>query len=175
MKKYFIIASLFLVAMSSFTTQEEEVIIPDEAIRFRVVAASDTKEDQATKKLVKDKLQGNIETVLKNSQSVQQTRQILKSQVSTFDTIVSQTLLEARKDSVYRVHYGLNYFPEKNYKGVTYPEGYYESLVVTLGAGQGENWWCVLFPPLCLLEAEENQTQDVEYKSFVKETLAKYF
>ncbi|MBQ9011225.1 MAG: stage II sporulation protein R, partial [Bacilli bacterium] len=53
------------------------------------------------------------------------------------------------------------------YKGVKYKEGYYESLLVTLGKGKGDNWWCVLFPPLCLIEADESS--DVQYKSFVKE------
>ena len=76
---------------------------------------------------------------------------------------------------MFQVHYGLNYFPEKKYKGVTYKEGYYESLVVTLGEGKGENWWCVLFPPLCLLEAEETNTNAVEYKFFVQDLITKYF
>ena len=75
----------------------------------------------------------------------------------------------------YKVNFGINYFPEKNYKGVIYEEGYYESLVVTLGSGNGENWWCVLFPPLCLMEGEETNTDEVEYKSFVKEMIDKYF
>ena len=65
--------------------------------------------------------------------------------------------------------------PEKHYKGVTYKEGNYESLVVKLGEGKGENFWCVLFPPLCLLEAEESDKDEVEYKSFIKEIIDKYF
>ena len=78
-------------------------------------------------------------------------------------------------DTEYKINYGLNYFPEKNYKGVTYKEGNYESLVVKLGEGKGENFWCVLFPPLCLLEAEESDKEEVEYKSFIKEIIDKYF
>ena len=75
----------------------------------------------------------------------------------------------------YKINYGMNYFPEKEYKGVTYEEGEYESLVITLGNGLGENFWCVLFPPLCLLEADEEETEEVEYTSFVKEIIDKYF
>ena len=53
--------------------------------------------------------------------------------------------------------------------------GYYESLVVTLGSGEGKNWWCVLFPPLCFLDAEETrQKEEVEYKFFIKEIIDKY-
>ena len=70
----------------------------------------------------------------------------------------------------------MNYFPEKKYKGTVYKEGEYESLVVTLGDGLGANFWCVLFPPLCLLDAEdEEQLSNVEYKSFIKELIDKYF
>ena len=78
-------------------------------------------------------------------------------------------------DNNVEVNYGMNYFPEKTYKGVKYKEGEYESLVVTLGKGEGNNFWCVLFPPLCLLEAEEDDTNEVEYTSFVKELIDKYF
>ena len=80
----------------------------------------------------------------------------------------------ANKDN-YDINYGENYFPEKEYKGVSYEEGNYESLVITLGDGLGDNFWCVLFPPLCLLEAEENDTNKIEYTSFIKEIIDKYF
>ena len=76
----------------------------------------------------------------------------------------------------YSIDYGMHEFPLKTYKGVTYEAGEYESLLVTLGEGKGDNWWCVLFPPLCLLEADESvDTNKIEYKSFVKEILEKYF
>ena len=63
-------------------------------------------------------------------------------------------------------------FPKKVYKGKTYQPNNYESLVITLGEGDGENWWCVLFPPLCLLEAEESE-EEVEYNFFFKTILDK--
>ena len=74
----------------------------------------------------------------------------------------------------YQINYGKNYFPEKSYKGVKYESGMYDSLVVTLGKGEGENWWCVLFPPLCLMEAQETNMKDVDYEWFVKDIFKKY-
>ena len=74
---------------------------------------------------------------------------------------------------IFTINYGLNYFPKKEFKGITYDAGYYESVVVTLGEGLGDNWWCVLFPPLCSLEAEESS--DVEYTTMTQEILKKYF
>ena len=90
-------------------------------------------------------------------------------------TNIEETMDENNIQEEYTIDYGNHYFPEKVYKGVKYPEGEYESLVVTLGDGLGENFWCVLFPPLCLLEAEESDKDEVEYKSFIKEIIDKYF
>ena len=73
----------------------------------------------------------------------------------------------------YNVNYGYNYFPEKTYRGITYNEGYYESIVISIGASEGDNWWCVLFPNLCLADYENKD--DKEYKLWVVETIKKYF
>ena len=72
----------------------------------------------------------------------------------------------------YNIDFGYHYFPNKEYKGIEYDEGYYESILVKIGKGEGNNWWCVLFPPLCLLEAEEST--EVEYKFFVQEIIDKF-
>ena len=86
---------------------------------------------------------------------------------------IDKTIKDKNYNVNYTIKYGQNYFPKKQYKGITYNEGYYESLVITLGNGKGDNWWCVLFPPLCLLD-NENQ-DEVEYKFLVKELLDKIF
>ena len=174
MKKYLILASLILVFIPNLNKESDEIIVPDEAIRFRVVAESNTKEDQETKTIVKEALEKNLDALLKDSTSIDETRSILKNNQNHFESLVERTLLTNKINTGYKVNFGINYFPEKKYKGVIYEEGYYESLVVTLGSGNGENWWCVLFPPLCLMEGEETNTDEVEYKSFVKEMIDKY-
>ena len=166
MKKTFLILGLILII--TITKTSEKVIIPDEAIRFRVIANSNSNLDQTNKKKIAKKLSTNISTVLRTSNSIDDARIKLKENIPTFKAVVSE---EAKKEN-YDIN---NYFPEKHYKGVTYKEGNYESLVVKLGEGKGENFWCVLFPPLCLLEAEESDKDEVEYKSFIKEIIDKYF
>ena len=110
--------------------------------------------------------------LLKNTKGVDEARRIINNNLNNIDSDVRNTLQLLNYDLGYNINFGLNYFPSKEYKGITYDEGYYESLVITLGEGKGDNWWCVLFPPLCLLEAEEST--EVEYTSFVKELLDKY-
>lgn len=175
MKKIMIVLILLTIAFLISNGKSTEVLIPKEAIRFRVIANSNTKIDQMNKRKITSNLEQDLSNLLKDSNSLVQTRMTLKNNIGKFQTNIEQTLKENNIHEDYTIDYGNHYFPAKKYKGVTYPEGEYESLVVTLGNGAGENFWCVLFPPLCLLEAEEGENDEVEYSSFVKEVLDKYF
>lgn len=175
--KKIIVTFLILIVLfiTSSGSGDKKVMIPKDAIRFRVIANSDSEIDQMEKKKIANKLGSDIISSLKNSNSLEETRSILKSKVGYFKNVIEDTMKEDHYDSSVNINYGYNVFPEKEYKGVVYKEGEYESLVVTLGEGSGENFWCVLFPPLCLLEAEEEETNEVEYKSLIKEVIDKYF
>jgi stage II sporulation protein R len=152
----------------------EEYTIPDEAIRLRVIANSNSEIDQEVKFKVTENVENVIYDLLKNTKGIEEARKVLNNNIDLIDNKIA-TLLEQEKYPLsYEIKYGLNYFPKKEYKGVTYEEGYYESLVVTLGEGKGNNWWCVLFPPLCLMEAEETNKNEVEYKFFIQELIEKY-
>ena len=158
-----------------YNKNPNEVLIPNSAIRFRVIGNSNSVSDQNTKVLVRNNLEKEITNDLKNSKDIETSRKILSSNIDKYRNNVAKTLISNNIEETFSINYGLNYFPEKNYKGIRYEEGNYESLVVTLGSGEGNNWWCVLFPPLCLLEAEEEyDTEEVEYKSFIKELIDKY-
>lgn len=174
MKKIILIVIASIALFSFINLKEEEVIIPNEAIRLRVIANSNTVEDQNIKKQVRDNVQQEI-LKLTNKKDIDKTRQNIKENISSIEEIVDHTLKELGVEEQYDINYGYNYFPNKKYKGVTYNEGYYESLVITLGEGSGENFWCVLFPPLCLLDAEDTNTDEVEYKFFIQELFDKYF
>lgn len=174
MKKILAIITIILIIVL-VSGKEEEVLIPKEAIRFRVIANSDESLDQELKYIVKDKIQNQMTNDLKDAKDVESARLTIKKHIPEYEETLKETLATENKNLNYEINYGINYFPNKNYKGVTYSEGYYESLVVTLGAGNGNNWWCVLFPPLCLLEAEESDQEEVEYKFFIKELIDKYF
>lgn len=152
----------------------EENIIPDEAIRFRVVANSNSIYDQNIKIQIRNTIQNEIFKLISSSSTIEETRNILKEHEKELYEITNNKLKELNYDKDFTLKYGLNYFPEKKYKGVTYKDGNYESLVITLGNGNGDNFWCVLFPPLCLIEANDNNTTNTEYKFFVKEIIDKY-
>ena len=174
MKKILLVLSIISFLYIGINFKEEENLIPDEAIRFRVVANSNTVYDQNIKIQVRNTVQNEIFKLIKDSKSLDETRKILVEHQKELHDVTSNKLKELNYDKDFKIHYGLNHFPKKKYKGVTYKEGEYESLVVTLGSGEGDNFWCVLFPPLCLLEADESNSSDVEYNFFVKELIDKY-
>lgn len=149
--------------------KEEKVIIPKDAIRFRIIANSNTNIDQTMKKQILKNL--GTEIVETNSLStISETRNFIKNELPKFTEIVDKTIKENNYNNTFDITYGKNYFPRKEYKNIIYEEGEYESLVITLGDGKGKNFWCILFPPLCNID-EEN----IQYTSLIKETLDKYF
>ncbi len=172
MKKIVIVLAIITTIL--VINKEEKVIIPKEAIRFRVIANSNTKEDQAIKKKIVNNLSTEIKKITTLDTSLQNSRENIKKQIPSFSKVVAETLKQQENEESFSIDYGMNYFPQKEYKGIVYEEGEYESLVITLGDGLGENFWCVLFPPLCLLDTEE-APENVEYTSFVKELINKYF
>jgi len=174
MKKTVIILAAVITILS--INKNSEIVIPEDSIRFRVIANSNTEEDQNLKKKIVTNLNNNINNLLTYNTDFSTSRENIRNNINSFEEVVKKTIEENNTNTTYTINYGMNYFPEKEYKGTVYKEGEYESLVITLGNGNGNNFWCVLFPPLCLLEAEEGENKtEVEYKSFVKEIIDKYF
>lgn len=165
---------IFLIPVMLFLNfnKTEAYEIPDEAIRLRVVANSNSDYDQQVKFKVSNQVQTTMYNLLKDTKGIDNARITINDNINTIEKDVKKVLNEEHYPYGYKVNFGYNYFPEKEYKGLTYEAGEYESVLVTLGKGEGNNWWCVLFPPLCVLEAEE--ADDVEYKSFIGELIEKY-
>lgn len=172
MKKLLIVIIIVVFSYSVLNVKAEQFLIPNEALRMRVLANSNSKEDQTVKMEVSKELQKSMYHLLKNTKGIEQAREVIQSNMEEIEGTVSNTLKRLDYDYGYEINYGMNYFPNKEFHGITYEEGYYESILVTLGKGEGENWWCVLFPPICLLEAEESD--EIEYKFFVQELIEKY-
>lgn len=174
MKKTFVLI-IFIFVFYVFISDvlAKNIKIPNDAIRIRIIPNSNSSFDQDIKLKVKDKLEITMYDLLKDAESSEEAKEIIQNNLELVDKDVKKILSDENYDKGYTINFGKNYFPEKEYKGVKYEEGYYESLLITLGKGEGDNWWCVLFPPLCLIEGEEDT--EVEYKSIVMEILNKYF
>lgn len=174
-KTIFITIVIVTILVIINCVKENIVIIPNEAIRIRILANSNSSYDQEIKQEVKSLVSNELYKELIDVENINEARKIINSNIPKINSTIDSFFKQKNYNKDYSVIYGLNYFPEKEYMDVRYDEGYYESLLVTIGDGQGDNWWCVLFPPLCLLEAEDNKSEEVEYKFFVQELLDKYF
>ena len=167
-----LLAGLILIGVIN-NYKEDYYIIPDQAIRIRIIPNSNTPKDQFLKKQVKTNLEIELQNNLKNTETIENTRKIIKNNLDNYNKKIKEVLTNENTSQKFTIDYGYHHFPEKTYKGVKYEEGEYESLLVTLGKGQGDNWWCVLFPNLCLADLE--QKDNTEYKSWVIETINKIF
>jgi len=130
--------------------------IPQESIRLRILANSDGAADQLVKRRVRDAVVEQMNgwvAQLDNPQSLEEARRIIREHLPAIEEQVGQTLKQYGKNYDYQVELGTVPFPTKMYGGAVYPAGDYEALRVTLGEGKGKNWWCVLFPPLCFIDA----------------------
>ena len=167
--------SIFIYIRVNADVDMSEIVIPDAAIRVRVIANSNSIRDQSMKMKVKEYIENTISRQLVSVSNVEEARDIIHEEISNLEIGIQDIFNKNDYLVSYVVHFGDNFFPEKEYKGVYYEAGAYESLVVTIGEGRGDNWWCVLFPPLCLLEADESQSSDVEYQFFVQKMIDKIF
>ena len=172
MKKALIFIALVVVIIFSLNNKTNEyVIVPNESIRFRIIPNSNSIEDIFIKEKVKESI-SNVINEIETSENIDETRKNIISSIPKVESSIDTLFIENNYDKTYKVKYGMNYFPEKIYKGVKYPEGNYESMVVEIGNASGDNYWCVLFPPLCMIEAEESE--DIEYKFFISEIINKF-
>ncbi|MFC4024954.1 stage II sporulation protein R [Oceanobacillus longus] len=182
---FIIFLSMPLNGVSEEATNETDYkVIPEEAIRLRILANSDNEEDQELKRLVRDRVNEQVTEWVQYITDIEEARTLIDSRIPELNAIVAETLEEAGKDNEFEVEYGNNVtFPTKLYGDFLYPAGEYEAILITIGEGKGANWWCVLFPPLCFLDffngtsvAEEESSEDIEVAENVEEeTEVKFF
>ena len=158
----FIFMSVLLIC---FISRKESVLIPNQAIRIRVIANSNDIKDQELKSIIKNNITSFLYTKLEGVDNYKTAYKIVENNI-----LEVKNILESYTDD-YEISYGENYFPEKEYKGVKYSSGNYQSLLIKLGEAKGKNFWCILFPPLCMID--ESKLNNLSYSFYVAELLKK--
>lgn len=130
----------------------QPVVIPDEAIRLRILANSDRSADQDVKRSIRDEVNTNMTEWVKDLTSIEEARRVIRSKLPEINRIAKAKLKEQQIDQSVSVSFQKASFPTKLYGNFVYPAGKYEAILITLGEGDGANWWCVLFPPLCFID-----------------------
>lgn len=144
----------FLMWRTGMTAQERmQEHLAQEVLRFHILANSDSQEDQALKITVRDEILRFLETKMPETADVRETVRWIRRHVDELEELGKKTVAEAGYD--YPVHAAVTtcWFPNRTYGDMTFPAGNYEALRIELGDAEGHNWWCVLYPGLCFLDA----------------------
>ncbi|CAI6081842.1 stage II sporulation protein R [Cohnella sp. JJ-181] len=166
---------LLLIGLSGFSTlavnrasadAEGDDTIPNQAIRIRIIANSDSERDQAVKRQVRDDVAAVIESWGEMPPKIEEARALIRSRLSEVEQAAEASLKRSKAGYGEKTELAVVDFPAKTFEGSEYPAGEYEALRITLGKGGGANWWCVLFPPLCL--AASTKTDDASAKEPAK-------
>lgn len=148
----FLAATLLVAALAILPVHGEEKVY-DSVIRLHVLANSDSDEDQALKLLVRDAVLGEAQTVLRNVTTRAEAESVLAGHLDEIESAALACLKQNGSNYVVKVSLGDEEYPTRVYENLAFPSGEYLSLRVMIGEAQGQNWWCVLFPPLCLSAA----------------------
>ena len=153
-KKCIIIALGIITLISVFDINTVADTCAENIIRLHVIANSNTEYDQQTKYNVRDAILAQYSNILASAQTKEEAEEIIQNNI---DAIISTAYTVAGENMDITAEYTNTYIPERTYGDTTYPAGNYDALRIIIGEGEGENWWCVMFPPLCL---EENSNTD---------------
>ena len=164
MKKWlgFLMAAVMLVTAFMILPIHGEAELYDNVIRLHVLANSDSEEDQALKLTVRDAVLKKTQTLLENVDSKEEAEAILRQNLPVIEQTARDALRAAGAENTVTVELGQESYPTREYERLAFPAGEYLSLRVMIGEAEGQNWWCVLFPPLCLTAATAQSEQETE-------------
>ncbi len=155
--KIFIAVLLLLVLAAWLLTytyaEDVNAGLSQNLVRLHVVANSDSASDQALKLKVRDAIIEFMRDKLAESKSINETRTIINDNLKNIEEISNEIIKKNNSDYGVKATMGNYTFPTKTYGDIALPAGEYQALKVVIGDGEGANWWCVLFPPLCFIDA----------------------
>lgn len=144
--------------------------IAEEVIRFHVLANSDSQKDQALKLKVKNSVINMLSKELENSKSKNNTKEMLIKNIPNIKAKALEVIKENGYNYPVSVSIENSYFPTKTYGDISLPAGEYEALKIEIGNAKGQNWWCVMFPPLCFVDVTVKEAPEKD-KNLLKDIL----
>ena len=173
--KIIIILSFLLFVYTSICAisyaQNVSTDIANSVFRLHVIANSDSTEDQNLKYIVRDNLLKYMNEICKNCSSKEDAIKLVKENSDSFEQIALETIKENGYEYDVNINIGTFEFPTKTYGDISLPAGYYDALRVEIGEAKGQNWWCVMFPPLCFVDISSGVVPD-ESKELMEDNLS---
>ncbi|HLR20775.1 MAG TPA: stage II sporulation protein R [Tissierellaceae bacterium] len=156
----FIITFIYIIHPTIVESEDNKDELNKDIIRFHIRANSDKKEDQELKLKVRDEILKDIEPKFKDNKSTEESRHTILENMDNMKSIAEDVIENEGKDYTINVSLGQDSFPIRKYGNIVLPQGEYETLMIEIGEAKGENWWCVMFPPLCFID--ETHAVDIE-------------
>lgn len=147
--------ALCVTLLAGLGAKAEQSRLSSELVRLHVLANSDSDSDQAVKLRVRDAVLNVLTPKLEGAKSLSEAAQIINNALAELEKTAGQTLMQNGKLYSVKAELSTEHYPTRHYDGFSLPEGDYVSLRVILGNGRGHNWWCVVFPPLCISSVED--------------------
>jgi len=144
----------------AISTDSIHADLADNLIRLHVVANSDSEEDQAVKLKVRDRIINEMSVYFREAENADECREIVLENMDKIIYFANDELMKNGFDYSAKAYFGTFDFPRKEYENITLPKGSYEAVRIVLGGGDGHNWWCVMFPPLCFVEESKGKLGD---------------
>lgn len=171
MKKLCIIVAIISIIIVVFAVGEKEEVSQTEYLRIHIRANSDSYRDQDIKESVKTAVVNYLTPYISSAIDRESALTALNSHVDGIKRVTDNVLTKNGFSYTSTVSVKKEQFPTRTYDDVTLPSGVYDALFIDLGNGEGNNWWCVVYPPLCFTTTDV----DYVYKSKIKEIIDKYF
>jgi len=163
-KTYTFISIIFLIILLSLTyCLSFQKSLSNKVLRLHILANSNSTFDQELKLKVRDEIVNYITPLLENSSCLEETKEIIKNNIISINNI-AQTTTSKYSDYKTTISLATSSFPTKQYGKISFPAGNYEALKITIGEGKGNNWWCVMFPPLCFTNSSAGVFDDSSEK-----------
>ena len=143
--------------------------VKDSLIRFHVIANSDSDEDQQLKLKVKNKVIEYLYPYLSESKSLDDSRQIIKDNMDEVKMLAEEVIREEGYNYKVNIQLSRENFPDKSYGNIVLPQGNYEAFRIIIGEGEGRNWWCVMFPPLCFVDESKAEVEYDKVENRIKD------
>ena len=157
----FVITALCAGSIGSVAAEQRE--LSDKLIRLHVIANSDSEADQALKLKVRDAVTGELEAMLKSAGSRDEAAETLRENLQLISRLCEDTIIREGYDYTVNVTLGVENYPTRVYDTFSLPAGEYQSLKITIGSGEGKNWWCVVFPPVCYTAATKEDLSEMDF------------
>jgi len=164
---------IFICSKSYVSTVSSN--ISNSVFRLHVIANSDSNEDQTLKYIVRDNLLNYMNTLTTDISSKELAIKTVREHENEFYNIAKKTIIENGFNYDVKININYSYFPTKSYGDITLPAGYYDCLKVEIGEAKGQNWWCVMFPPLCFVDISTGIVPEESKKQIEQELNAEEY